>query len=236
MLSSDDGDEGVELRPVGVGGNQEEEARSELPAAAASSSNANEEMQTDNLCDMVLPIFGTSVFYTFERETVLPILPIFVQSFTSSPSAIGVAVAAYSAGRVIGGLPSGAFNGHCGSKLTLMLSCCLEGVAALMLMGADSVSVLALARFISGVSMSCFNIARGTFVAQKASDEIRGKTTATLGGIRRMCAFAAPIVGGYMAEFVGHRSVFAFQLVLVGLTALWALVFVPMSAGANARP
>ena len=112
--------QGIELRPL-----EEVEQGQGQGGSVSPRSGEIEERQTDSLCDMVLPIFATSIFYTFERETVLPILPIFVSSYTSSTSAIGVAVAAYSAGRVVGGLPAGSFNGRYGSKATLMLSCSL---------------------------------------------------------------------------------------------------------------
>jgi MFS family permease len=82
------------------------------------------------------------------------------------------------------------------------------GASTLAMGLARSVPELVLYQFIGGLGMALWNISRHGYMTNTIPLHLRGRATATFGGINRIGVFAAPAIGGVLATAFGMRLPF----------------------------
>ena len=83
-------------------------------------------------------------------------------------------------------------------------------------------------RFVSGIGMALWNIARHAYITEMVATGVRGRTNAGLGGLGRIAGFVAPVAGGILAERMGLQAPFVVYAALsvAGLVSAW--IWIPM--------
>eukprot|EP01134_Creolimax_fragrantissima_P003932 CFRG3932T1 len=171
----------------------------------------------------------------FQEQLVLPILVIFIQNISSSAEQTGLVVGAYGVGRVLMDLPAGGAVSKFGTKVVIIGAAICEFVAAVLAISATNTYVMSVSRIFSGFGMSLFLLSRTVLVSESVPDEHRGKIMSLLGLIRRLMAFIAPIIAGYVAQYTLPKYVFIVQCILCVVYGVWCAVFIPLDAGRSSK-
>lgn len=175
---------------------------------------------------LILSLYLPSFLLAFGMGMLIPILPLYARSFGISYGLVGLVLASQGIGTLLGDVPSGILMGRIGHKLAMIAG---TGVlaASMVAMGlARSVPELIMYGFASGLGMALWNISRHAYMTDTIPLHMRGRATATFGGINRIGVFAAPAVGGVLATAFGMRLPF----LLYGGLVFGALVVVALFA------
>ena len=157
---------------------------------------------------LILSLYLPSLILAFGAGMLIPVLPLYARSFGISYGLVGLVLASQGIGNLLGDVPSGVLVGRIGQKWSMIAG--LGALAASMFaMGlAHTVPELILYGFAGGVGMSLWNISRHGYMTNAIPLHMRGRATATFGGINRIGVFAAPAVGGLLATVYGMRLPF----------------------------
>jgi MFS family permease len=162
-------------------------------------------------------VFVDTVFYA----AITPLLPDLVDEFGLSKGEAGRLTAAYPAGTLLAGLPSGFLAARAGVRVTTLSALALLAISSIAFAFADSVLMLDLARFVQGVAGAGTWAGAFAWLIGAAPRERRGELLGAVLGIGIAGALVGPVLGGVAAS-VGREAVFTgVAIVAVGLAA-WA--------------
>ncbi|MBI2184455.1 MAG: MFS transporter [Thaumarchaeota archaeon] len=153
---------------------------------------------------------------------IIPIIPPFTRGMGASEALIGVAVGVFGLGRLFFDLPTGAMAQRYPARRIMFFSLALVIVASLLASSAKELSVLFVARFIEGASVSLFLISGLTIIAGLTKTGRRGKLMSITTGMVEMGNLLGPAIGGLVAEAYG--LVYTFYLYV--LLAVFCIPFV----------
>jgi MFS family permease len=155
---------------------------------------------------------------------IVPILPLYAQTFDVGPAAVGGLLAAQSIPRLFVNVPTGGLADKYGAHRLLALACALALVAALMAMLAPTFAVLVVSRVIQGIASAVSHTAGLTYSASLGSDERRGRRMSLYQGSFLLGNGIGPVLGGLLAQAYGYRVPFGVFAAVAALTGLWILV------------
>ncbi len=131
---------------------------------------------------------------------IIPVLPLYAESFGVSQTAIGMTVAVYGLARLVVALPSGRIADRLGRRSTLAIGGLISGAGNLWCAYASSYDELVVARFVAGAGAG-LTLTAGTIVlADITSIERRGRVMAIYQGVFLFAVGIGPFPGGYLAE------------------------------------
>ncbi|MBD06080.1 MAG: MFS transporter [Gemmatimonadetes bacterium] len=187
--------------------------------------------QRQLLLSIYIPAFSMSLC----RGLVLPIMPLFALSFEVSYAMVGVLLAAEGVGNLLFDIPAGTLVARLGRKRSMMIGAVIMGATALAMAQATLLWEAAGYRFVSGIGMALWNIARHAYITEMVATGVRGRTNAGLGGLGRIAGFVAPVAGGILAERMGLQAPFVVYAALsvAGLVSAW--IWIPMDE-ASTKP
>lgn len=159
--------------------------------------------------DTLLALYVPAAIMAFCQGLILPVLPLFALSFDASYAMVGVILAAQGLGNLVSDLPVGVAIRRLGRKRVMLTGGALVTFSVLALVWAEGLYQVIACRFISGIGMAMWGIARHAFLAEAIGVRQRGRASAVMGGMMRITAFAAPFPGGLIAEYAGLRVPFA---------------------------
>jgi len=149
---------------------------------------------------------------------VVPVLPLYAQSFGVSASAIGMAVAVYGLARFFSAAPSGLIADRFGRRHALVLGASVTTLGNLWCALAGSYPELILARFIAGFGAGAIITAGQIVLADISTPERRGRMMAIYQGTFIFAVGIGPYPGGWLAEHAGLAAPFAAYAVMGLLT------------------
>ena len=187
--------------------------------------------QRQLLLSIYIPAFSMSLC----RGLVLPIMPLFALSFEVSYAMVGVLLAAEGVGNLLFDIPAGTLVARLGRKRSMMIGAVIMGATALAMAQATLLWEAVGYRFVSGVGIALWNIARHDYITEMVATGVRGRTNAGLGGLGRIAGFVAPVAGGILAERMGLQAPFVVYAALsvAGLVSTW--IWIPMDE-ASTKP
>ncbi len=162
-----------------------------------------------------------TVFFT----ALTPLLPHYVHSLGLSKAQVGILVASYPIGTLLGAVPGGVLASRFGVRPAVVSGLAAMSVASLVFGYAHSLALLDAARLVQGIAGACTWAGGLAWLAAAASAERRGAAlgpafAAAVGG-----ALLGPVIGA-VASHVGTGPAFAAATVAGG-TLMVASVLVP---------
>jgi len=164
----------------------------------------------------VLPIYFPFLFISLGRGIVVPVTPLFARDLEATLAMTGLIVSAHGIGGLLFDIPTGLFLTRFGDRATIFTAIALTAAASLLLGVFPGVPVMILAMGLMGGGMTLHTMAIQSFVKRTALVERRGRILSMVGGTIRLGMFIGPILGGFLAEYLGFAAVYiAHALILV---------------------
>ena len=139
---------------------------------------------------------------------VIPVLPLYAQSFGVSQTAIGATVAVYGLARVLCSVPTGRVADLLGRRAALAIGGAVSVIGNLWCAAAASYPELVLARFVAGAGAGIVMTAGMIVLADITRTATRGRTMAIYQGVFLFAVGIGPLPGGYLAERFGLEAPF----------------------------
>lgn len=153
---------------------------------------------------------------------LVPLLPFYREELGLSKTAVGIVVAAYAAGALVGSLPSGLAVGRFGSRGTVLAGLGLTVVASVGFGFADAAATLVAARLVQGFGSALSWSGALSWLVAATPVERRGEMLGGAVGSAIFGALLGPAVGA-VASATGTEAAFvavaAISLGLAGWTA-----------------
>jgi MFS family permease len=159
---------------------------------------------------------------TLLYSALTPLLPHFEDTLGLSKAWVGVLVAAYAAGALVGGLPGGAAAARLGARRAVLVGLALMGLASVGFAFADGFWTLAGARFLQGVGSGFTWAGAFAWLLAATPSGRRGEVIGTAMGAAVFGALLGPAVGG-AAALVGRDVVFTLLAALAVVLAVWTM-------------
>jgi MFS transporter, DHA1 family, multidrug resistance protein len=139
---------------------------------------------------------------------IVPVLPLYAQSFGVSVSAIGLTIAVYGLARFVLAIPCGRLADGIGRRPTLALGGAVSALGNLWCALANHYAEFLVARFVSGAGAAMVLTMGAVILADISPPERRGRMMATYQGVFLFAFGIGPLPGGLLAEFVGLAAPF----------------------------
>jgi len=173
-------------------------------------------------------IFVTVMLDTLAFGIVIPVLPIYAETFHATPVQNGLLVAIFSFAQFIAAPFWGKISDRVGRKPVLFISI-LGTAAGFLMMGlAGSLAMLFIARLIDGAAGGNIGTAQA-YVADISTREERSKAMGLIGAAFGLGFVFGPAIGGLMSKFFGLHSPFLLAAGMALVNALLVLVNLPES-------
>ena len=157
---------------------------------------------------------------------VIPVLPLYAQSFGVSQSAIGATVAVYGLGRFLLAMPAGQLCDWLGRRHALALGGVVSGLGNLWCAVSESYPELVIARLVAGAGAGMVITTGAVILADISTPARRGRTMAVYQGTFLFAVGIGPLPGGLLAEHFGLSAPFtAYAVAAFGVgTLAWFAV------------
>jgi DHA1 family bicyclomycin/chloramphenicol resistance-like MFS transporter len=156
-------------------------------------------------------------------DTQLPAMPAMAAGLGTTPVTIQLTISAYVFGAAIGQILLAPLSDRFGRKPMLFAGMAAYVIAAAGCVLAQSVEMLAVMRFIQGMSTFAGRILPRAMVRDLYDREDAAKLLSYMAMVGGLAPIAAPLIGAFLSESYGWRSTFAF-MATYGLVML-VLVF-----------
>jgi len=181
---------------------------------------------------IALPVYAPTLILAFAAGVLIPVLPLYVQSFQASYSLVGLVLASAGFGSLMGDVPAGVLFGRLGPRRSMVAGIGVLTLSTLAMSWARSTPELIVYGFVSGLGMAVWSVARHAYLTAVPPTHRRGRAIAIFGGIVRIGSFVGPLVGGTIAAADGYRAAFVLFGALGGLALILPLLFAENVTGA----
>ena len=144
----------------------------------------------------------------FGFGAVIPVLPLYAQSYDVSQAAIGATIAIYGLSRVFLSLPTGWIANRLGRRNALAIGGAVSTLGNLWSAAAASYDELVVARFVAGAGAGIVLTAGIIVLADITTAATRGRSMAIYQGAFLFAVGIGPFPGGYLAERFGLEAPF----------------------------
>jgi len=158
---------------------------------------------------------------------VIPVLPLFVQTFGGTEAMVGAAVAAYGLARLLFDLPMGHLTERVGRRRVLLVGEGVTAVGSLLCGLAATYPQLLVFRFVAGIGSATVLTTGPIIVADVSSRENRGRMMSVYSTFFQLAVGVGPVVGGAISAALGPRAPFIAFGVLGALSALICYLWLP---------
>ncbi|HEU5315245.1 MAG TPA: MFS transporter [Chloroflexota bacterium] len=170
---------------------------------------------------LVLPVYVPTVLLSIGTGILVPVLPLYADSFGVGLSLVSFAVAAIGFGTLVGNVPSGVVMERLGRKPVMVAGTVILALSSLLIVLLPNFWALVALRFAGGIASSMWNISRMAYLADVVPIADRGRAFSMFGGVSRIGVFIGPAVGGVIAQAFGLSAGF---YLAAGTAALAALI------------
>lgn len=179
-----------------------------------------------SLLQLIPSVIVPALVANIGRQLVTPVLPVFAkETLGLSHAAVGTLLSLEGFGGVVVNIPAGVMVGAFGSVSSSVVGTALQAIAAVLAATSGVPFQLFVSRFVSGTSLSVWNIARQYFISNTVRGKQRGKAMSLVGGSMRVAQVIGPLIGGLLADHMGIRTVFLAQAAVSGVTCILVLAF-----------
>ncbi len=155
------------------------------------------------------------------QQLVVPILPLYAQTFGVTTVAIGMMLTIQSIPRVFASIPAGHFSDRLGAHRVLLVAGLCSVASAASGAAATTFAMLVASRVMQGIAAAVSMTSGLTYVAGVGSPERRGRRISIYQGANLLGNSMGPVFGGLVAQGFGYRMPFVVYGVIAVLVTVW---------------
>lgn len=157
----------------------------------------------------LLTLFTAGLLFWSSLASLLPTLPLYVQSVGGTKQQIGFVMGAFAIGLLLSRAQLGKLADSRGRKQVLILGASVAAIAPLGYLLAQSIPLLLLLRAFHGISIAAFTTAYSALVTDLSPPGKRGELIGYMSLVSPMGLAFGPAIGGFVQTWVGYTPLFA---------------------------
>lgn len=161
-----------------------------------------------NYTFLIAYLVGLSAFGSFVNDMYLPSLPSMTRFFHCSVPTVQLGLTMGMIGLGLGQIILGPFSDKYGRKPVLLISITLFILAAIASIFSPTINAFLWCRLIQGLGASGGYFLARTIPADLYAGRALAKTMAIVGAINGIAPASAPVLGGFLSQHFGWKSVF----------------------------
>jgi MFS family permease len=157
----------------------------------------------------LLTLFTAGLLFWSSLASLLPTLPLYVQSVGGTKQQIGFVMGAFAIGLLLSRAQLGKLADSRGRKQVLFLGASVAAIAPLGYLLAQSIPLLLLLRAFHGISIAAFTTAYSALVTDLSPPGKRGELIGYMSLVSPIGLAFGPAIGGFVQAGVGYTPLFA---------------------------
>jgi MFS family permease len=157
----------------------------------------------------LLTLFTAGLLFWSSLASLLPTLPLYVQSVGGTKQQIGFVMGAFAIGLLLSRAQLGKLADSRGRKQVLLLGASVAAIAPLGYLLAQSIPLLLLIRAFHGISIAAFTTAYSALVTDLSPPGKRGELIGYMSLVSPIGLAFGPAIGGFVQAWVGYTPLFA---------------------------
>lgn len=157
----------------------------------------------------LLTLFTAGLLFWSSMASLLPTLPLYVQSVGGTKQQIGFVMGAFAIGLLLSRPQLGKIADSRGRKQVLILGASVAAIAPLGYLLAQSIPLLLLIRAFHGISIAAFTTAYSALVTDLSPPGKRGELIGYMSLVSPIGLAFGPAIGGFVQAWVGYTPLFA---------------------------
>jgi MFS family permease len=153
-----------------------------------------------------------SVF--FGMSLVNPVLPLYIASFTTSFTMVGLVLSSFGISRIFIEIPGGRLMDRVGRKPVIIVGHALVAASHVLAGVAQSSIELVMSRMLLGIGSALILSASRIYVSEISTKDQRLRNISLFQGVSSIAGIVGPTMGGLIADLIGIRYNFFFSSVL----------------------
>ncbi|MFL0606227.1 MFS transporter [Cylindrospermopsis raciborskii] len=162
-------------------------------------------------------IFTCGLLFWSALASLLPTLPLYIESLGSTKQQIGIVMGSFAVGVLVFRPQVGKLADRQGRKLVLLIGMVVATIAPLGYLAVKSLVGLMLIRAFHGISIAAFATAYMALVSDLAPNDRRGEIIGYMSLVNPIGVAVGPALGGYLQAIAGYTPLFIFSGLLAGL-------------------
>lgn len=156
----------------------------------------------------LLTLFTTGLLFWSSLASLLPTLPLYVQSVGGTKQQIGFVMGAFAIGLLFSRPQLGKMADSRGRKQVLLLGTLVAATAPLCYLLAKSIPLLLCIRAFHGISIAAFTTAYSALVTDLSPPGKRGELIGYMSLVSPIGMAVGPAMGGFLQAWVGYTPLF----------------------------
>lgn len=177
---------------------------------------------TVNYTFLIAYLVGLSAFGSFVNDMYLPSLPSMTRFFHCSVPTVQLGLTMGMVGLGLGQIIMGPYSDRYGRKPVLILSIILFIAAAVASVFSPTIHFFLWCRLVQGLGASGGYFLARTIPADLYAGRALAKTMAIVGAINGIAPASAPVLGGFLSQHLGWKSIFVALAVFAGILLVFA--------------
>jgi MFS family permease len=157
----------------------------------------------------LLTLFTAGLLFWSSLASLLPTLPLYVQSVGGTKQQIGFVMGAFAIGLLLSRAQLGKLADSRGRKQVLLLGASVAAIAPVGYLLAQSIPLLLLIRAFHGISIAAFTTAYSALVTDLSPPGKRGELIGYMSLVSPIGLAFGPAIGGFVQAWVGYTPLFA---------------------------
>ena len=160
----------------------------------------------------LLTLFTAGLLFWSSMASLLPTLPLYVQSVGGTKQQIGFVMGAFAIGLLLSRPQLGKIADSRGRKQVLILGASVAAIAPLGYLLTQSIPLLLLIRAFHGISIAAFTTAYSALVTDLSPPGKRGELIGYMSLVSPIGLAFGPAIGGFVQAWVGYTPLFAMSV------------------------
>jgi MFS family permease len=157
----------------------------------------------------LLTLFTAGLLFWSSLASLLPTLPLYVQSVGGTKQQIGFVMGAFAIGLLLSRAQLGKLADSRGRKQVLLVGASVAAIAPLGYLSTQSIPLLFLIRAFHGISIAAFTTAYSALVTDLSPPGKRGELIGYMSLVSPIGLAFGPAIGGFVQAWVGYTPLFA---------------------------
>ena len=173
---------------------------------------------------LLTPVYLPSLLMAISNQGMMLVLPLYALHITGDPAYAALIVGLRGIGILLLDIPAGMIAARFGDKNVMLGGLFCNAAVLLGLAIWTDPWAVALLSLVQGGGAAAWFLSRQSYLSDATPASTWGRSIAVVAGLNRIGAFAGPLAGGAVAEWLGYAPTFVGAGALSGLAAFVVLV------------